>query len=169
MFPSDDPEPEALTEKFLSILRAAGEDPAEGLKTIVPNHDYRRTFLKMARNLAPSGKVFDQMEIRGAGDRKPIVLLPGTRKQISDSLHPPAPQTSTELSEGTITLSGTLRALDLDNDWLEVVADGEHKHVKGVGEAVDDIIGPMVNRDVKVSVRIGRRGELLLIDIERQE
>lgn len=169
MFPSDDPEPEALTEKFLSILRAAGEDPAEGLKTIVPSHDYRRTFLKMARNLAPSGKAFDQMEIRGAGDRKPIVLLPGTRKRISDSLHPPVPQISTNSSEDTITLNGTLRALDLDDDWLEVVADGEHKHIKGVGESVDDVIGPMVNREVKVSVKIGRRGELLLIDIEQQE
>ena len=77
-------------------------------------------------------------------------------------------QISTELSEDAITLNGTLRALDLDNDWSEVIVDGVRKHVKGVGEAPDDIMGPMVNREVKVSAG-RRRGELLLIDIEQQE
>ena len=50
MFPSGDPEPEVLTETFLSILRAAGEDPGGSLKAVVPKDDYRTTFLKMTRN-----------------------------------------------------------------------------------------------------------------------
>ena len=50
LFPADDPEPEVLTETFLSILRAAGEDPSAGLKALVPKDDYRTTFLKMTRN-----------------------------------------------------------------------------------------------------------------------
>jgi hypothetical protein len=76
LFPTHDLEPEALTEKFLSILRAAAEDPAEELKTVVPKDDYRETFLKLTRNLAPGGKTFSEMEIRGSGERRPIVLYP---------------------------------------------------------------------------------------------
>jgi len=55
LFPSGEPEPELLTETFLSILRAAGEDPVEALKSVVPKDDYRETFLKMTRNLSPWG------------------------------------------------------------------------------------------------------------------
>ena len=89
MFPTVDPEPEVLTSTFLSILKAASEDPDEGLKKIVDKEDYRQTFLKMTRNLAPTGKTFDRMEISGVGDREPVVLHPGSRKIISDSLRGP--------------------------------------------------------------------------------
>lgn len=39
----------------------------------------------------------------------------------------------------------------------------------GVGETVDDIIGPMVNHDVIVRVRRGRNQVLQFIDIEVDE
>ena len=169
LFPSGEPEPEALTETFLSILRAVGEDPADGLKAIVADDDYRQTFLKMARNLAPTGKVFDQIEIRGAAERSPIVLSPSTRKQISATLRVPTLQVATEAPNDELLLNGTLRALDLDNDWLEVTVDGTHRRVNGVGEAIDDIIGPMVNHEVKVRVRPGKRNALHFIDIEQEE
>jgi hypothetical protein len=169
MFPTGEPEPELLTETFLSILRAAGEDPVEALKVVVPNDDYRQTFLKMTRNLAPTGKVFEQMEIRGAGDRRPIVLSSGSRKLISDTLREPPQKGSADTPEVESMLHGALRALDLDNDWLEVSVDGVHKRVTGVGETVDDLIGPMVNREVIVRVRPGRRNSLIFVDIEQEE
>jgi hypothetical protein len=158
-----------LTETFLSILRAAGEDPGEALKAVVPRDDYRETFLKMTRNLAPTGKVFVQMEIRGPGDRTPIVLSSGSRKLISDALRN-SRGAAEMLPEEETTLQGVLRALDLDNDWLEVSVDGTtHRRVIGVSETVDDLIGPMVNRDVRVRVRPGKRGTLMFIDIEQEE
>jgi hypothetical protein len=137
---------------------------------VVPKDDYRSTFLKMTRNLAPTGKVFDQIEIRGAGDRKPIVLSSSSRKVISDTLRIPTPTAPTQIAGPETTLHGILRALDLDNNWLEVSVDeGSHKRVTGVGETVDDLIGPMVNREVNVRVRSGRRGALLFVDIEQEE
>jgi len=169
MFPTDEPEPETLTETFLSILRAAGEDPVEALKAVVPEDDYRETFLKMTRNLAPGGRTFEEMEIRGTGDRKPIVLSVGTRKLIADTLRGPASKPADKQSEGETVLHGTLRALDLDEDWLEVVVDGQHKRVKGVGDVVDDLIGPMVNHEVSVRVRPGKRNTLTFVDIEQDE
>ena len=53
---------------FLAILRASSEDPAGALNEIVPNDEYRTTFLKLTRNLAPTGKLFGRMEITGTGD-----------------------------------------------------------------------------------------------------
>jgi len=170
MFPAATPEPKVLTDTFLSILRAAGEDPAEGMNALVPEEDYRATFLKMTRNLAPTGKAFGSIEIRGAGDRQPIVLSSGSRKLISDTLRDhDATGPPKDAKQGEITLRGVLRALDLDNDWLEVSVQGSHKHVTGVSETVDDLIGPMVNRDVSVTVRSGRGRSLIFIDIEQDE
>jgi hypothetical protein len=170
MFSSDDPEPQVLTETFLSILRAAGEDPVEALTTVVPVEDYRQTFLKMTRNLAPGGRVFDQIEISGAGDRRPVVLSTGSRKLISETLRGPAPTSSPQAADEESSLRGVLRALDLDKDWLEVVVDGgDKKRVHGVGEVVDDLIGPMVNHDVSVRVRRGKGKALKFIDIEQEE
>ena len=169
LFPTDDPAPEVLTETFLSILRAAGEDPGDTFKAVVPKDDYRETFLKMTRNLAPTGKVFDQIEIRGTGDQKPIVLSSGSRKLISDTLRGATEKPALASSDEEQELIGVLRALDLDNDWLDIFVDGNHKKVVGVGEVVDDLIGPMVNREVKVRVRKGKRGALAFVDIEQEE
>jgi hypothetical protein len=169
MFPTDEPEPEVLTETFLSILRAAADDPGEGWKSIVPKDDYRETFLKMTRNLAPGGRVFEQLEVRGAADHRPIVLAAGSRKLISETLRGPAPPSAPQAADEESTLRGVLRALDLDKDWLEVVVDGDHKRVTGVGEVVDDLIGPMVNHEVSVRVRRGRGKAATFIDIEQEE
>lgn len=169
LFPSEDPEPEILTEKFLAILKAAAEDPEGALQKEVQKDDYRLTFLKMTRNLAPTGKVFAQMEVRGAGDRAAVVLSPGSRKLISDTLRGPTVPTDAQIDRpNSVLLKGVLRALDLDDDWLEVSVDGESKRVKGVGGAVDDLIGPMVNREVNVRVQPARKS-LLFIDIELDE
>jgi len=170
MFPSGDPEPEVLTETFLSILRATGEDPDENLKAIVPKDDYRATFLKMTRNLAPTGKVVEQIEIHGSGDREPITLSSGSRKVISDSLRVAADKpTLPGVSDKETVLTGVLRALHLDDDWIEVTVDSRHQRVTGVGEVVDDLIGPMVNREVRVRVRQNKRGLPSFIDIEQEE
>jgi hypothetical protein len=170
MFPGDDPEPELLTEKFLAILKSAAEDPDEGLKKEVQAEDYRVTFLKMTRNLAPTGKVFSSMEVRGAGDRSSVVLSPSSRKLITDTLKGPSTPVDAQIDRpDSQLLTGVLRALDLDNDWLEVTVDGSPTRVKGVVETVDDLIGPMVNHDVKVRVRPGPKNSLVFIDIELEE
>jgi hypothetical protein len=70
--------------------------------------------------------------------------------------------------EDEVTISGVLRALDLDKDWLEVTSGEEHYRVVNVDETVDDVIGPMVNHEVIVRASRGKRG-LTFIDIEPDE
>lgn len=167
LFPGDEIDPALLTKKFLEILRACSEDPDETLPTVVTKPEYRQTFLKMTRNLAPTGKSFSQMEIRGAGIRDTVVLSPVSRKVISDTLR--GPTSPTPPAESEQLLRGNLRAVDLDKDFLEISVDGVTRHVTGLSEAVDDLIGPMVNHDVTVRVKKGRGRQLLFLDIEQDE
>lgn len=167
LFPGDHIEPETLTEKFLEIVRACGDESPMALEKVVTKPEYRKTFLKMSRSLAPSGKSYSQLEIKAAGDESSVIFLPESRKIISDVLREPAMLVENRKPE--ILLKGNLRALDLDNDWLDVSVEGETKKVSGLSEAVDDLIGPMVNHDVTVRVKRGRGRQLLFIDIEQDD
>jgi hypothetical protein len=170
MFPTEDPEPEILTDTFLSILQAAADDPGESLKAIVPDEGYRITFLKMARNLCPTGKVIEQIEIHGPRSRAAVTLSSGSRRSMSTTLRPVRDgETEAQPDSNETVLSGVLRALDLDDDWIELTSEGKHERITGVGDVVDDVIGPMVNREVRVRVRKDKRGKLIFVDIEQDE
>ena len=168
LFPSKKPKSHEVASKFLQILSASTEDPDIGLSEIVPNIDYRKTFLKLTRNLAPTGKTFESMEIQAPGD-KSVTLMPGERKTISKIIRRQRVQEKeiTDFQEQTLT--GILRAVHLDKDWLEVTVDKEHIHVEGVGDTVDDVIGPMVNRPVIVQTVKDKKGRYLFRDIEPAE
>ena len=56
--------------------------------------------------------------------------------------------------------------MHLDKDWLDVVVDGVSMHVVGLQDAVDDVIGPMVNRSVVVRVIRASQKKLTFLDIE---
>lgn len=168
LFPTSKLTVREISSAFFSILRASVDDPDGALTNLVPDPQYRGTFMKLARNLAPSGKVFEELEIRSMQEARPITILPTTRKIIGDSLRRQFPKPRlTEEKEETIT--GVLRALDLDHDWLEVTVDNVHSRISGVGETVDDLIGPMVNRLVIVQALRKQNGQLALVDIQAAE
>ena len=166
----DSVSPEDVAAKFLSIVKNAADDPIEGLSTVVPDQDYRAAFLKLARNLSPptSGKMFNQIEIRGAGDAVPVVLVPESRKAIAQTLKTEAPPGGANME--AVVVKGVLRGVHLDRDWLEVTVEGEKSvRVENVGEALDDVIGPMVNHPVIVQALKDKKGKLRFRDIEREE
>ncbi len=113
-----------------------------------------------------TGKDFAVMTIkRDALDRNPITLDASSRKVMAEVIKTDftKPRASGE-TEGT--LSGTLRAAHLDEDWLEVSIDGDHKRIFGVGETVDDEIGPLMNRAVVVKILTQASGRMMFVDIE---
>jgi hypothetical protein len=162
------PQPEHVALHFLSILQASSEDPADQLPQLVSSEEYRSTFLKLARNLAPTGKNFSQVEVRAADESQGISLGPENRKIINRVLRPKAQQPETE-EQTTEELRGILRALNLEKDWLEVLINGHIVHIDGLSETVDDVIGPMVNRPVIVQARRKARGGWQFQDIESEE
>ena len=163
----DATDPQLVASTFLSILKNAVEDPAQGLSRIVPDREYKAAFLKLTRSLSPTGKVFGQMEVRSAGDPHPVVLLPDARRVISQTLRAEESPSSAEMEP--TELKGVLRAVHLDQDWIEVTVDGNNVRVRNVGEALDDVIGPMVNHSVIVRALKDKKGSLHFRDIERED
>ena len=168
-FGTDDPEPELLTEKFLEILRASTEEEPAAMRTIIPDERYRKVFLKLTRNLAPTGKSFESMQIRSTKERTGVTLSSESRRQINLHLKVPFVGVA-NTDEVEIVVKGLLRALDLERDWLEVTEiSGNHIRVSQVGEAVDDLIGPMVNQSVVVRTRKDKNNRHTFIDIETDQ
>ncbi len=62
-----------------------------------------------------------------------------------------------------------MRALNLNQDWIDVVTEKEGKSLRivGTGEEVDDRIGPMVNQPVLVRVaRVGEKRNFIDIELD---
>jgi hypothetical protein len=167
---------EKVIPTFLKIIRATAEDPEDALAEVVTNAEYRTTFLKLARNLAPTGEGFGQLEIKpaSAADGRPIILLPGSRDAINHVLKKQSTSTGAALARQEDRFRGILRALHLDKDWLEITIHGSHSpktiRIYGAGDEVDDVLGPMVNREVLVDVFRKRRSKkYFLRDIQAAE
>ena len=170
LLPSASLKVEKVASTFVDILKASVEDPEGALTDVVPDSDYRETFLKMTRNLAPTGVDFGKLEVRPgtAPGIRPVVLLPVAREAMNQTLKK---QTAFKRKEGQkeAQLIGILRALHLDKDWIEVVIDGKTEHIRGAGDQLDDVLGPMVNRQVIVETFVTRAGRHRLRDIRPAE
>jgi hypothetical protein len=164
------PAVEEVTGKFVEILNSAATDPDEALASTVPNPEYRSAFLKLTRNLAPSGKTYAELEIRSQlrPDVGSVVFSADDRKLINQTIKKAIP--AVESTEGTdTTFTGILRAVHLDQDWIEVtVRDPTEQHIRieKAGEAIDDVVGPMINRPVQVDATRTATGRLLFKDIQ---
>jgi hypothetical protein len=147
---------EQITKKFFEIIRATAQDPEGKLIEVVPKEEYRRTFLKMTRELSPpiTGKSFNKLEIKSTNDIEPYPVILGshTREVIKNALKKPKPSSEEDIVHKVIQLHGVLRNLHLDNDWFEVNINGENKKIFDAKEEIDDVIGLMVNRRVVVEV-----------------
>lgn len=147
---------EQITKKFLDVIRAATQDPEGEFIEVVPQEDYRKAFLKSTQDLAPptTGKTFNQIEIKSSNDDDPrsVILLPETRSVIKEVLKKSEPEPPELLEHKVTSLTGTLRNLHLDDDWIEISINGKSQKIYGAGEEIDDRIGPMVNRRVVAEV-----------------
>ena len=155
-----DVSPELVVDRLLGILKACVESPDLRLQEVVSDSSYRSTFLKLTRDLAPTGRGrFTQLDIRSVGGDVPLVLVPAVRSAINDAIRRINVDAADPMDSGVPEeeLRGVLRAVHLDSDWIEVMVDGRNVRVERMGEEVDDRIGPMVNQPVVVRVvRVGQ-------------
>ena len=161
------PPGEVVADFLFSILRLGSDGSDEDFSGVVPDARYRETFLKLARNLAPSGKVFDTLEVRSADDSQSVKLDQDVRKRLGARIQSLGKTRIDAVTHSKIH-AGVLRAVHLDKDWLEVAVEDRHIKVLGVGEQVDDVIGPLVNK--RVLVHVASDGEMhRFVDIETDE
>ena len=166
MFVEGEPEPRLVASTFMAILEGAASDPETNLPKVVPDAAYRETFLKLARNLAPTGRSFSQLELRSTSARAPVVLTQDSRKLMTNAIRGGPSEQPKDAQSTKVTLRGILRAVHLEKDWLEVYVNGAPIKISGVGETVDDVIGPMVNHSVLVHVFRDGKGAFDFRDIE---
>lgn len=166
-FFKEDVEPERVAGHFMEVVDASASEDAARIESLVPDPVYRSTFLKLTRNLTPSGKSFEAIELRSAGDFRPVYLGAEARVNIRKSLKSGQTQPEGTMA-ATEELRGALRAVHLDKDWLDVLVDGVPTHIVGLEDEIDDVIGPMINKQVVVRVaRFG--GKCHYVDIELAE
>ena len=165
----EDTRPDLIAQQFLEILKATASEDLTNLEHVIPNNEYRNAFLKLSRNLAPTGKTFESIELRAATGDTPIALTAEARKIINNTIKKSRSIETQDSQNAEEEVSGTLRAVDLEQDFLDVIVNGQSLHIEGLSDAMDDVIGPMVNKTVKV--QIIRRGKTAprFRDIELQD
>lgn len=68
-----------------------------------------------------------------------------------------------------VEVKGILRAVHLDQDWMEIQDGHQQFRINDVGETLDDVIGPMMNRQVTVKAAKDQNNKLHFRDIEAEE
>jgi hypothetical protein len=150
--------------KFFDCLT---KGTTEELEQIVPERDYRKALLLLTKNVTPIGKRFKEVGIyrRRENRIESVYLTDILPSKIRQAL-PPTEETKQKRGK----LSGILRALHLDQNWLELTTpEGKHIRCDTVHDMLDDVVGPMVNHKVVVSGLIReryRKEKLLIEDIE---
>lgn len=168
LFDSAHPATTEVAQAFLEIVRTIGTDETgDATKDLIPEDDYRSTFRKLVRNLTPTGNQFDALNIAGKDlDVEPLVLDAATRPRLAKVLKDEQPKPNVASGEKLVELTGILRGLDLDKDWLRVDTGEQEEIVRGLSQAVDDVIGPMVNKRVVIKALKKAVGHLTFVDIE---
>ncbi|MBI3807845.1 MAG: hypothetical protein HY281_10110 [Nitrospirae bacterium] len=167
------PKVERVTATFFQVLQATAGNPETDLPTLVQDPLYRGAFLSLSRNLAPTGKTFERLEVRDASaPTEPVASFAlETRQLINAALRKAKPARAMAFSDEAATIEGTLRAVHLDEDWLEVATNDlppNHIRVDEASDALDDVVGPMVNHKVVVTA-VRRGAKYLYRDIELEE
>jgi hypothetical protein len=161
-----------IAKKFLDVVMTIATDTTgQASKELIPEDDYRGTFRKLIRNLTPTRGTFESMVISSKDrDGTFVALDDSTRPRLASVLKAEQAKPDDAAGETPAEFTGVLRALDLDKDWLKVEGnDGQQVEVKKLSQAVDDLIGPMVNKRVTVRAIKTQKGELRFSDIELSE
>lgn len=166
-----------VTSTFFRVLRASSGNPEAELNEVVPDKDYRNAFASLARNLAPAGTTFDRLEVRDASSpSEPVVVLGAeTRTELNAAIRQMRPQVPLSDLDKLVTLKGVLRGLQLDKDFLDVTLShpeiGQNPQIKiiEINDVLDDVIGPMVNKNISVTAIRRGKDKYVYRDIELTE
>ena len=148
-------DPERIGAEAFGILEATIEAP-ERLSERIDDPHYREWFTKAVRNLAPTGRGLAEVEIVRRRTRDSALLVPESHRRLSRQIRSMRPARLAAGEEQEDTISGVLRALNLDDHWLKIVQGNQEIRCR-IGQGVfDDVVGPYVNHKVVLSVIHGR-------------
>ena len=160
IFANSDTDPSQITSKSFSILSALGSANLEQFESEVEDERYQGIFLRMVRNLAPTGQDISEIEVSRKYEFDTVSLNSSSRSPLNRRIHATRSIRSLETKH-----EGVLRALHLDKEWVILVENGREVRLRtDPNEVFDDVVGPMVNRRVRVLGHL-RRGHFYATDI----
>lgn len=164
--------PLEVSSTLFSFLHTLNVGTREAVEELVPDPRYRKALLELVRNVAPTGRRLTEIGVyRQKGDETESVYLTAALPEKVRRVLPPKPkEPGAEYKE----LRGVLRALHLDENWLEItLPDDQHEKCDTLPDMLDDVVGPMVNRQVLVRgmqrTKQGGVRRLLVEEIELAE
>lgn len=138
--------PLAIVQQFLTLASAAQEAP-EDLAALVPDDQYRRTFLEHLHDLAPDGQKVGVVSLscpRLLSRRAQARLEPQHREALSKAMAVPA-------KDVKATHEGLLKVVNLRQCQIGIEIDGgEYLSFRIQKGHHDDTIGTMLNHRVRV-------------------
>jgi hypothetical protein len=160
---------EAVGDAVFEFFERLNAGTREDLEEFVPDPGYRKALLELSKAVAPSGRRLKEIGLyrSAAAGVQSIYLTNALAPKIKGFI----PRPPTEQGERRERYEGILRALHLDENWLEITLDsGTHVKCDTLPDMLDDLVGPMVNNRVVVEGPVKkRRGgvhRLLVEDIE---
>ena len=156
-----------LTSVFGSILEAATHPESTALTELVPDQDYRLVFLKLVRNLAPTGAAIDRIELRPVSPvGAATVLTSQTARSIAQSIIKASPKSK----QPEQTVEGYLRAIHLNDNWIGVgPRQGPLRKLKASHDLVEDTLSGLIDRPVLVRMRRQGRAAVVIDVTERTD
>ena len=160
-------QPQDVSDGLFQFLDGVTHGSRESLEQLVPRREYRKALLQLTKAVLPKGRRVKEVGVYRTRKEtlESVYLTDSLPRRIREAMPPP------DEPEGKRRqIRGTLRALHLDKNWLEVVTpDGRHETCDTVHDMLDDIVGPMVNEEVVVTGVMRyrwRRQRLLADDVE---
>jgi len=147
LFESSRVQPEAISDTLFQFMDSLTAGDSAQLEQLIPQNDYRKALLQLTGTVTPRGRRIDEIAIyrKHHGKLQKVSLTEALPPRIreytpTEPKHPEAER---------VEIRGVLRALHLDKAWLELVLpDEKHEKCYTVPDMLDDVVGPMVNREV---------------------
>lgn len=160
--------PAELSERLFEFLQCLTRGNPKDVEDLVPQTEYRKALLQLTRNITPRGKRVREIGIYRTKDGRleTVCLTEALPSKIWEAM-----PKDTSSAEERRSYRGVLRALHLDSNWLMLkLEDGIHIKCDTVHTMLDDVVGPMVNRNVSVTgtlrQRQGAADRLLVSEID---
>lgn len=157
-----------VVRRGLQIVAACVHSPEDELRDVVPDQLYRRAFLSFVRDLSPTGKAHESLELQPPNGEFTIKLNSVTRVRLNSALEDITSSTS-ELEGERQSITGTLGGIDLINDWIKVESADGVTTIRGIQSSEVRQLGLLLASPVIVTAKAAASGNLTLLDIERDD
>lgn len=150
------PSPDEVMSSFTELIRYASVGDYEGICDLVPEEQYRKTFVMLLRNVVPDGTQVGEIEFRRPSEPKEsaVILSSRSKAPLTQMLkREKLVGSSSHITDdsGTSELLGILRAVDLDENRLRLDQGGDKEEFNKADDILDDVIGPMLNKRVRIT------------------